>query len=322
MDIYLAIDVGGTQMRVAGFPIDQNIPLFIKKIPTQENDQLPLERLLNLVSSIWQENARVRAIGLAAPGPTDPYKGIVIEAPNIPGWLDLPLKEILEQRFNTPVALGNDANLAALGEWKFGAGIGHHHLLYLTISTGIGGGVIIDDKLLLGVRGLAAELGHITVDPEGPICGCGHRGHLEAVASGPAIIRWVEDQMNSNAFQGSTSILRTKAHITGKDISTAAMMGDKLAQAALARAGTFIGKAVADYLHIFNPSIVIIGGGVSQSGSYLLQPLRTGIEANALSPYYYQDLTLTTAKLGDQAGLMGALALAQSYSLDISTDGN
>jgi glucokinase len=271
-------------------------------------DAPPLERLLNLISTIWPHGDEVLGIAVAAPGPTDPFEGVIFEAPNIPGWVNLPLRQHLQGRFGVPVAVGNDANLAALGEWKFGAGRGHHHLIYITVSTGIGGGVIVDDQLLLGVRGLAAEMGHITVIPEGPLCGCGQRGHLEAVASGPAIARWVEEEIQ----QGVPSILAAGKPISAKDVSAAAKKGDELARAALARAGDYLGVAVADYLHIFNPSAVIIGGGVIQSGPYLLDPLRSALHEHILSPQYLENLTLATAALGDEVGLMGALALAQT----------
>ncbi len=251
---------------------------------------------------------RVCGIGIAAPGPINPQVGIIYSAPNIPGWEQLPLAQILQERFNVPTRLGNDANLAALGEWRYGAGKGHHHLLYLTISTGIGGGVICDDQLLLGHHGLAAELGHVTVLPDGPLCGCGHRGHLEAVASGTAIARYVAEQL----AQGVPSSLAEFSNPTGRDISMAAENGDPLAKASLARAGTFIGYALADYLHIFNPSIIILGGGVSRSGPFLIEPLRTSIAQRIISPEYLHGLVITTAALGDDSGLLGALALAET----------
>jgi glucokinase len=203
--------------------------------------------------------------------------------------------------------LGNDANLAALGEWKYGAGKGHHHLIYLTISTGIGGGVIINDQLLLGSVGLAGEMGHITVLLDGPLCGCGQRGHLEAVASGTAIVRWVEDEL----FQGAVSILPADQPISGAMITQSARKGDRLAIAALARAGSFIGQALANFVHIFNPSIIVFGGGVSQAGRFLLDPIRKTLEEQCLIPEYYNKLILTPSALGDEAGLMGALALAR-----------
>jgi glucokinase len=303
---FIVADVGGTHIRTACFPADSHKPKTIKRIHTN-GIGAPHERLINLIGSIFPEGDEVAAITVAAPGPTDPFNGIVLEAPNIPGWTNLPLKKLIQDRFNVPVAIGNDANLAALGEWRFGAGIGHRNLVYITVSTGIGGGVIIDNQLLLGARGLAAELGHVTVIPDGPICSCGQRGHLESVTSGPAIARWVEQEIN----QGIPASLADKKPIKAEDISKAANQGDALAIAALARAGTFLGTAVADYLHIFNPSVVIIGGGVSLSGEALFTPLRKAMTEHVMSKKYLENLTLTTAALGDEVGLMGALALAQ-----------
>jgi glucokinase len=310
MKNYIVADIGGTQIRAALFNSESQTPVTVTRITTQGSDGSPLERLLNAMASTWPQGQSVEAVCVAAPGYLDPYQGIIFEAPNIPGWVDMPMKKYLEERFKVPAAVGNDANLAALGEWKFGAGRGHHTLIYLTVSTGIGGGVIINDQLLLGVHGLAAELGHITVIPEGPLCGCGQRGHLEAIASGPAIARWVEEEIQ----QGVPSILTTEKPITAKEVSMAASKGDELSIAALARAGTYLGQAVANYLHIFNPSAVIFGGGVSRSGSFLFDPMKSSLQEHILSPQYLKDLTLTTAALGDNVGLLGALALAQTLS--------
>ena len=305
--MHIAVDIGGTQLRAACYSTGSLTPLALKKVPTRDPHATPLERLKALIASVWPEEGNVKAIGAAAPGPLDPFHGIVLEAPNIPGWVNLPLRKELEERFQVPVTLGNDANLAALGEWEYGAGRGHHHLVYLTISTGIGGGVIIDDRLLLGQRGLAAELGHITVLPGGPLCACGHRGHLEAVASGTAIARWVQDEM----AHGAVSSLPANQPLTAKRIAQAAQAGDELAIAALRRAGDFVGQATADFLHIFNPSIVIIGGGVSRSGSFFMDPLRQSLQEHVLTPQYLENFQLSVAALGDEAGLMGALALAR-----------
>lgn len=296
-------------MRAGSYQADNRTPNKIHRISTQHPGSTPLDRLVELVSSVWPEDNDVTAIGVAAPGPVDPYEGILRKAPNIPGWLDVPLKRHLEDNFHTPVVLGNDANLAALGEWKYGAGIGHHHLVYLTISTGIGGGVIMDDRLLLGQRGLAAEMGHITVLPDGPLCGCGHRGHLEALASGPAMARWVEGEL----AKGKHSILPPGGPITAKMIAEAAREGDPLAVTALKRTGTFIGRAVADFINIFNPSIVILGGGVSRSGHLFMDTVQKTMEENVFNAYYLENLTLASAALGDSAGLMGALALAHEH---------
>jgi glucokinase len=306
MDMYIAVDVGGTQIRVAVYPKGEIRPSKQKRIPTQAGNETPLERLICLITELWPADDPVRAIGLAVPGWVSPQQGMIYQAPNIPGWERLALVPILEKQFGIPVKLGNDANMAVVGEWIFGAGQGHHNLIYLTISTGIGGGVICDDRLLLGVHGLAAELGHVTILPDGPLCGCGHRGHLEAVASGTAIAHYVAEQL----AQGVPSMLSEVAHPTGRDVFMAAERGDPLAKAALARSGSYIGLGLSNYLHIFNPSIVILGGGVSKSGHFLLEPLRASLAEHILSPEYLQGLVITTAALGDDSGLMGALALA------------
>jgi glucokinase len=271
--------------------------------------------MVDLIHSVFPAHDQVLSITVATPGPVDPYSGIIASAPNIPGWDNFPLRERLESAFHVPTQVGNDANLAVLGEWRFGAGQGHSHLLYLTISTGIGAGVIVDNRLLLGVRGLAAELGHITVLPDGPLCGCGQRGHLEAVAAGPAIAAYVREQI---ALGAESSLNRAK-HLSARAVGEAATAGDKLAIKALARAGELIGMAVADFLAIFNPSIVIFGGGVSLSGELLLAPLRESLRAHVMEPAYLEDLVITTAALGDDSGLLGALAFAQGTEQRIRT---
>ena len=306
---YLVADVGGTHIRVACFPVGQRTPSAMQRIDTVGPDT-PLERLIHLLADVAPKGEEIAAIVTTAPGPLDPYAGMVFEAPNIPSWINLPLKKLLQDRFNVPVAIGNDADLAALGEWRFGAGIGHRNLIYITVSTGIGGGVIIDDKRLIGERGLGHELGHVTIIPDGPLCSCWQRGHLEAVASGTAIARWVEQELS----QGIPSSLSVNRPVTAQDVALAANQGDELAKAALARSATYLGTAIADYLHIFNPSMVIIGGGVSQSGEIFFCPLRTAMNEHVMSKKYLENLTLTASALGDEVGLMGALALAQDLS--------
>jgi len=310
---FLVADVGGTHIRVASFPVESQKPTNVQKIETVGPDS-PQERLMQLISKVAPKGEQIAAIAVAAPGPLDPYAGMVYEAPNIPSWINLPLRKLLEDRFHVPVAIGNDANLAALGEWQFGAGRGHRNLVYITVSTGIGGGVIIENQLLLGMKGLAAELGHVTVIPDGPLCGCGQRGHLEAVASGPALAHWIEQELS----QGIPSSLPSDKPVTARDVSEAAGQGDELAIAALARSATYIGTAIAGYLHIFNPSMVIIGGGVSQSGEVFLDPLRKAMNEHVMSKKYLDGLTLATADLGDDVGLMGALALAQTITKTIT----
>jgi glucokinase len=304
MTMIIAIDIGGTQIRAAAYRRGSITPETVQRIPTR-GEGTAFERMCGLIQSIWPEHGTVERIVVATPGPVNPEAGIVYSAPNIEGWDNFPIGPELSARFGVPAKIGNDANLAALGEWRFGAAKGHHDVLYLTISTGIGGGVISGDRLLLGTRGLAGEVGHITVQPNGPLCGCGQRGHLETFAAGPAIARYVTEQIAS----GVASTLKVKEKITARDVSEAASQGDALAIQALERAGTFIGEALADFLHLFNPSIVIFGGGVSFSGKFLLEPVRAALARRTMNASYLQDLVITNAALGDDAGLLGALAL-------------
>lgn len=314
MDYHVAVDIGGTQVRAASYPLNSNTPEKINRLSTQSPGSTPLERLIETINSVWPSDGKVLGIGIATAGPVDPYRGIVLTAPNIPGWDNLPLKQLLEDQFHTPACPGNDANLAALGEWKFGAGIGHHNIIYMTISTGIGGGIIIDDRLLLGQNGLATEIGHIIIDPNGPVCGCGGYGHLEAMAAGPAIARWVEQELE----KGALSSLSKKQIVTARDIAKAAAQGDDLALAALNRAGTLIGIAIVNFLHIFNPSMIILGGGVSQSGDLLFNPIRSFLQTHVMTSKYLENLLIVPAVLGDESGLMGALALVRQLYPPIS----
>ena len=308
MNSYIAIDVGGTQIRVALFPEKGIVPLRQERIATQCIGESAENRIMGLIAKIWSDQDKILSIGIAAPGPLDPRTGVIIAAPNIPSWINLPLRNLIQNRFKVPVTLGNDANLAAYGEWKYGAGQGYHNLIYLTISTGIGGGVILDDHLLLGERGLATELGHVTILPDGPMCSCGQRGHLESISSGTAIAQYVVEALH----QGTPSSLPLDPVPTSKEIAKAALTGDVLSKEAFKRAGTYLGLALANYVHIFNPAIIICGGGVSRSGDLIFGPARESLNRFVMDRVYLQNLTLTTAGLGDDSGIMGALAMARS----------
>ncbi|MBN1304455.1 MAG: ROK family protein [Anaerolineales bacterium] len=307
MSTYLAIDIGGTQIRAATFNNECTEPIRHQRAKTHAPDGTIFDRLCATVEDVWPEHGGVVAIGVACPGPLDPKSGIILDTPNIPQWDNFPLVDKLKERFKVPIYLNNDASLACLGEWRFGAGKGHEDVLYLTISTGIGGGVVSENRLIQGHHGLATELGHVTVAPGGPMCGCGQRGHLEAFASGPSIVRYVKLQMAG----GVQSTLKPEPSLSAKQVSEAAAAGDILAISAFSRAGKYLGIAVASFLHAFNPSIIIFGGGVSQSGPLLFEPFKKSLEKHIIHPMYLKDLEIATAELGDNAGLLGALALAQ-----------
>lgn len=303
----VAVDIGGTKLRAAVYSLHQTTPLQVRKVDTHGKEAGVLERLYALVDSVWSVG-NIEAISVASPGPQDPARGILFSTPNIPSWVNFPLGKLLEEKYRVPVYLENDANLAALGEWEFGAGRGFHDILYLTISTGIGGGVISNDRLISGHRGLATELGHITVLPDGPICSCGRRGHLEAIASGTAIARRVSEMIA--AGQASTLAGQSDT-LTARRVAEAALQGDQLSREAFSYAGRFLGQAVSDFLHMFNPAIVIFGGGVSQAGPLLFDPMKQSLSEHIMNASYLEDLKIAAAELGDDAGLLGALARAQ-----------
>jgi len=294
-------------MRAALYEPENTQPIAHQRVQTHTEESGVYERLEALIESIWPDNGKVEAIGMASPGPLDPYTGYILKTPNISEWVNFPVGPKLSEHFHVPAFLDNDANLAALGEWKFGAGRGHHHVLYLTISTGVGGGVITYDRLLQGYHGLATELGHTIVDPDGPPCSCGFAGHLEAFSSGPAIVKYVLQELEAGA---KSEMVRDES-LTARVIADAAIHGDALAISAYRRAGEYLGIAVANFLAAFDPSIVIFGGGVSQVGSLLFDSFEASLKKRVFHPRYLEGLKIEMAALGDDAGLLGALALAQ-----------
>jgi glucokinase len=306
MSLIVAVDIGGTQIRAAAYEPNSITPFAQKRTRTKASEPGVFDRLVQTIQAVWQPG-NVDAIGMASPGPLDPHTGTILDTPNIKEWVNFPVGPRLCDTFGVPVYLDNDANMAGLAEWQYGAARGHNNVLYLTISTGIGGGVISDGHLVQGFRGMAAELGHIIVDPNGPPCGCGQRGHIESFASGPSIARYVADQIKA----GKNSSLPATPRPTAVQVAEAALEGDALAIEAFERAGFYLGIAVANYLATFDPSILIFGGGTSQAGELLFKPFRESLRKHVFHPHYLDDLTITKAALGDDAGLLGALALAR-----------
>ena len=301
----IAVDIGGTHIRVAAYEPNSTKPIAHHRTKSLATQPGVFDRLVKAIEHVWQKD--VTAIGIASPGPLDPHTGMILETPNIKEWVNFSLAPKLSEHFGVPVHLDNDANMAGLAEWKYGAGVGHHDLVYLTISTGIGGGVITNNELLQGSRGMGAELGHMTVLADGPLCGCGQHGHIEAISSGTAIARYVKEQIDG----GQKSTLRSHPNLTTVQIADAALIGDPLAKSAFDRAGYYLGIAVANFLAIFDPSIVVFGGGVSQVGDLLFKPFEESLHSHVFHPHYLDDLVITKAALGDDAGLLGALALAR-----------
>ncbi len=311
-DWIIAIDLGGTQLRAALCTSDGTIHRRVKKKTRAERGpEAVLERVCQAAQEIWPSDDPLRAISMLAPGPLDPFKGIVMGAPNLPGWDHVPVRDILSARFDLPVFVGNDANLAGLGEHRYGAGRGVEDMIYMTISTGIGGGIVTGGKLFVGARGLAGEIGHMVIQPGGPLCGCGNRGCLEALASGTAI----GHQAQTLAAHGRAPAILAAAggdvaQVDSKSVGEAAAQGDKVARKLLDQAGRYIGIGVVNLMHLFNPQRFVLGGGVSQTGELLFKPIRRTVRRRTLIPQYHAGVDIVPAALGDDAGLLGALALA------------
>jgi glucokinase len=303
----VAVDLGGTNLRAAFFPTGQPPAERTLRVATPAAEGV--EAVLLAIAASVRELARdplpkKLRLAVAAPGPLDSFSGVVFHAPNLPGWINVPLRARLEQLLGCHVRVGNDANLAALGEWRYGAGKGVDNLLYLTISTGIGGGVIAGGKLLTGFRGLASEPGHLPLLPGGPVCSCGKVGHLEALASGTAIARRTKELLAA----GETSTLRGEPD--SESVARAANQGDALATRVLVEAGQMLGRGLAGLVHLFNPERIVLGGGVIRAGEVFLQPTRLALQAEVMDPAFLQDVDLVEADLGDDSGMMGALVLA------------
>jgi len=305
-DNVVAVDLGGTHIRSALINEKGEI---LARTERETLAQEGPEPVIGRIEACIRDVARgTEPISIAAPGPLNPWKGIIHQAPNLPGWRDVPLADILHRAFKVPVYLNNDANLAALGEHRFGAGQGINDLIYLTISTGIGGGIISQGELLLGTKGLAAEIGHMILEPEGPPCGCGGRGHLESLASGTAIARRAVEEMEKGAETSITRLVEGElSKVTAKVVAQAGQEGDPLANSIFKEAGFYIGLGIANLLHILNPQLVILGGGVSKAGDLLFDPVRATVKARTMLSYQ-EGLQIVPTALGGDVGLLGAAA--------------
>ncbi len=217
---------------------------------------------------------------------------------------------MLRSAVGGPVFIGNDADLAGVAEYRYGAGRGARSMVYLTISTGIGGGLLLDGRLHTG-RGLAGEIGHMVVDPDGPLCGCGRPGHLEALASGTALARAARERLAA----GEDSLMREAVggdltQVTGALVGAAALEGDALARDIVQQAGRALGVALASLTALLNPDRFVLGGGVTALGDLLFDPLHEALRTYAFHPRYYEDVPVVEAALGDDVGLVGAAAFA------------
>ncbi len=313
----IAVDLGGTRVRAARLNHALEIELRQEMLTEDERGlEATLARIQEMIRAVWPtDGTPVAGIGVSAPGPLNPMTGVVVMPPNLKGWHNVPLGTILRDTFDVPVYIGNDANVAGLAETVMGVARGCRHVVFITVSTGIGSGMIIDGKMLLGKVGLAAEAGHIIMVVDDRVTS------WEKEAAGPALARKARARVEA----GEPSIIPDLVHgqlddITGATVGRAAQQGDSLALDIVREGGRIVGLGLVSLLHLFNPGIVVIGGGVSNLGELLFAPMREAIRANCIDSSYWQDLRIERAALGENVSIIGAacLVLTQGGMADVS----
>jgi glucokinase len=309
----LAVDLGGTNVRAAAILADGTI-IARRQLPTRADAGLNevLERVAEAVGTVATD-ANVPAtapVGIVLPGVLNPLTGFLTIAPNL-GWHDLPIRDLIADRLGRSVAIGNDVNAGAFGEWHYGAGQGSRDFIYIACGTGVGGGIITDGRLLLGRDGLAGEVGHMVVSLDGPRCNCGGHGCLEAYAGGWAIEAAAQSLLDAGIPSILTDLMEERGEqLSGPLINYAAEHDDGLAIEVLSRAGRALGFAVASLVHLFNPEVVAIGGGVISAGTFLFDPMHEALAEHLIEGFGH-DLRVVPAALGQDSGLLGAAVLAQ-----------
>lgn len=269
--------------------------------------------LLDILKKHELTASSLSAIGLGVPGPIDSEAGMVFAPPIMPGWDGYPIQANLEEKWNLPVSLNNDAELGAIGEWAYGAGRGENFLAYIKVGTGIGAGILLNGQIYRGATGSAGEIGHLTIEENGPRCECGNAGCLEALAGGRAIARQAKEAIR----KGKRTLLASLGpieEITARDVASAARRGDLVAQEIISRAGSYLGIAIAGLVNLFNPRMIVVGGGVAQVGDLLLQPIRDTVARRSIQASA-RTVKINTAVLRRHSSAMGAVVQALSISL-------
>lgn len=289
----IGVDIGGTKILSAVIDKEGNIIKSLR-VPSEgkEGREKILSHLYEAIEGVLSND--IEGIGIGTAGQVDPDTGTIVTAtPNLKDWAGTQLKNIIEERFKLPTYVDNDGNVAALGEWWAGGGKGARCLLCLTIGTGIGSGIVYNGKVFRGAKGVGAELGHMSIKYDGVKCNCGGIGCIEAYASGPALIRKIQE--------------KGKFIMTPEEVQRYAESGDKIVLEAIEEIGTLLGYAIVSFINIFNPDIILLSGGVSNLGDFLIKPIRKIVDTYALPGG--RDVKITRAALGEQAGVVGASAL-------------
>lgn len=312
----IGIDVGGTNVKIALVDSDGKIG-YSNTIPTRAEMgyEYTINNMKQAIRDLMTETKLsakdIEGIGFGLPGQVDFKSGIVRLITNIPGWVEIPLAKMIEDEFHIPTRIDNDVRCAALGELNFGAGKGCENLICITVGTGIGSGLIINGRLVRGASNAAGEIGHIKLQMhDGPICGCGDTGCLEAFASGPSIVAMAEEYI----MGGKSTKYREMANggaITPFIVAEAAKAGDPVARRIFTRMGEYIGIGMASVVNLLNPERIIVGGGVADAGDILLTPLKETIKKRAMK-IAGETVEVVPAQLGNTAGVIGASLLIES----------
>lgn len=315
----VAVDLGGTKYIAAVINGDGKIlSRCYRYTLSHQGPKKVIQRLTATIKETIEtagiDYAKLGGIGLAIAGLIDTGRGLVTESPNLPRWKNIPLMDLLTDEFRMPVHILNDANAAVLGECRLGAGKGLDNVVFLTISTGIGGGIFVNGSLYNGTNGCAGEIGHMIVQETGPACPCGRHGCLEALASGTAIARMARDRLTGWEKSILTSMVGgVLDEITARQVAQGARKGDPLCLDVISVAGHYLGIGLGNIVNIFNPQMIIIGGGVSGMGEMLLKPARKAMKEHAFR-LPVRNVRIIRAKLGVDAGLLGVAVYAQMKS--------
>ncbi len=306
----IAIDLGGTNIRGALVRSDGHVEAR-KHVKTnaREGPDAVISRIAEVIALVAENIDAEMPVGIASPGPLDPRTGTILFTPNLPGWRDVPLVARLEALTGRRIALQNDGNCGALGEAAFGSARGVKNLVYLALGTGIGGGVISNGMLIDGAQGFGAEVGHVVVALDGPRCTCGAVGCLEAFTSGWAIRREAE-LVAATADGDRLNQLAEDGELHAGVVAAAACEGHPASLEIMNRAGRALGAAMGAFANIFNPSMIVVGGGVAAIGETLLGPARASLLEHSFVDMR-RELTVSYSSLGNDTGLLGAAALAQ-----------
>lgn len=305
----VGVDLGGTKISTALSDLEGKI-INQTTIPTDayEGEVPVLNRIINSIEKVVNDSAvsyeDIKGIGIGSPGPLDAKQGIIITTPNLP-FKNFNLVKPISEKFGVPVFLDNDANVAAIGEFMFGAGKGAENIVFFTVSTGVGGGAILNGKVYRGHTSNALEIGHMTVAPHGPRCNCGNVGCVEATSSGTAIAKRAHEALSTKV---ETS-LRKYENVTSYEVFVEAAAGDPVAKDIIDDAMNYLGIAVANAVSIFDPEYVIIGGGVSKAGDVVFDTVRKVVNKRCFKSMA-ESVKIVPAGLGTDAGLIGAVALA------------